>query len=445
MNMYKYPYQNRSTEDMESEVWKPIAGYDGKVHISSLGRVKSFSKSAKGAIIAARVYRQGEKPLLAFKVSINDVEKEYRTAAIVYNTFIEELDFKVYNIEYVDGNSLNLHPSNLKAFKRRKQVMKEKKYHKQQLIAATASMYKYPCQNLSLVDMEGEIWKPFPELPDHYAVSNKGRVKSLEREYTTVDGKKYTFESQILKQRVQVCINPITKEEYQHLSVNSCIDYIKREFTISRLVYEAFIAPIDKNNQKLIVRHKDSNHFNNTPENLYLTDQQELLNYLLKTGRRNRLVGSSDMSRFTHEDWKARYDTIRKPVSQFDLDGRFIRTFESREQAARSMGLSEIGSVSSAIYGRVRTLGGYQWRSGIDQTPMKPVIIPNHLRKAFQAKKIAKYDLDGNLLDVYPSITVAARENNIKLDRLYSYVRNPDRVPRKGKMFFWKYVEEKVE
>lgn len=45
-------------------------------------------------------------------------------------------------------------------------------------------------------------------------------------------------------------------------------------------------------------------------------------------------------------------------------------------------------------------------------------------------------------LDIYPSVIAASRENNIELQHLYSYVRNPDRVPRKGKKFFWKYIED---
>jgi hypothetical protein len=435
-----YPYQNRSLEDMDGEIWKPICGYNDKFYISNYGRVKSFTKFTSGKIITQRLYEKNEL-LLSFKITLNRHEKEYRTAAVVYDTFIKELDFRIYNIRYVDGNSLNLHPSNLKAYKRRNQVKKEKKYHKQQLIAATASMYRYPYQNLSLVDMDNEEWKPFSELPEHYAVSNKGRIKSLTREYTTTDGKRYIYESQILKQRVQVFVNPVTNEEYQHLSVYTHANYTKRNFTTSRLVYEAFIAPIDTANPRLIVRHKDSNHFNNTPENLYLTDQQELQVHLMKTGRRNWLIGSSDLSKFTHEDWMSRYDITRKPVSQFDLEGQFIRTFESRLDAANSVGITTPTLISSVLAGRFHTTGGYQWRNGADRTPMKPLKNPKkHQRKAFCAKKVAKYDLDGNLLDVYPSVTVAAQENDIELKRLYSYIQHPDRVPRKGKRFLWKYI-----
>ena len=38
--------------------------------------------------------------------------------------------------------------------------------------AADASMYKYPYQNLSLVDMEGEVWKELPQSNEYIQVSN---------------------------------------------------------------------------------------------------------------------------------------------------------------------------------------------------------------------------------------------------------------------------------
>ena len=38
-----------------------------------------------------------------------------------------------------------------------------------------------PCENLSLEDMEGEVWKDVVGYEGLYKVSNLGRVKSLDR------------------------------------------------------------------------------------------------------------------------------------------------------------------------------------------------------------------------------------------------------------------------
>jgi len=57
--------------------------------------------------------------------------------------------------------------------------------------AVDASMYQYPYQNFSLVDREGEIWKPILDYEDYYMVSNKGRIKSLPREKSRFFGNKF--------------------------------------------------------------------------------------------------------------------------------------------------------------------------------------------------------------------------------------------------------------
>ncbi|MDL2305075.1 HNH endonuclease [Bacteroides sp. OttesenSCG-928-D19] len=437
--MYEYPYLNQSLANMSGEVWKPFPLYDTCL-ISNYGRVKSLV-CKKEKIIRQRVYQRGEIPILSFRVYVDCVDKEFTTAYAVYTTFIEDLDFERYKIIPKDGDGFNLRPSNLQAVKRHKYVMQEKRIQKQKQIALTATMYKHPYQNLSLVDMDGEEWKSLPDLSDYYMVSNKGRIKSLERVFEN-RGNLTRIKERILKQRVQINTNPYTKEEYHHLSICTRIHEVKREFTVSRLVYEAFVGSIDPH-ANLRVRHKDRNHCNNVPENLYLSDISEMQYNLLKTGQRPRLCGCSNLEKWTPEEWYSFYDRTRKPVSQFDLEGNFIKTYESITDATNSIGIKQSSSISAAIHGRVHTVGGFQWRSGIDQSPMLPAKpIKAYQKKAFQPKKCAQYDLQGHLLAVYPSIAAAAKENNLKINYLYSLLNNPDRIPRGGKKFIWKSFRE---
>jgi hypothetical protein len=51
---------------------------------------------------------------------------------------------------------------------------------------------------MSLIDMEGEVWKPIPDFPDRYAISNKGRIKSLEHETLYKNGVVCKYKSRIL-------------------------------------------------------------------------------------------------------------------------------------------------------------------------------------------------------------------------------------------------------
>jgi len=49
----------------------------------------------------------------------------------------------------------------------------------------------------------------------------------------------------------------------------------------------------------------------------------------------------------------------RKKVYQYDLDGNYIREYESQSEAAR---LTKIGHISCACLGKINFSGGYQWR-----------------------------------------------------------------------------------
>jgi hypothetical protein len=111
-----------------------------------------------------------------------------------------------------------------------------------------------PHKNLSLEDMEGEIWKYIEGFQDLYQISNFGRVKSLSRE--RFNGKGYFY----------------SKEKILKIGNSSgycviCIRINKKfnNFYIHRLVAQYFI---DNPKNKREVNHIDFIKFNNNVENL---------------------------------------------------------------------------------------------------------------------------------------------------------------------------------
>jgi len=52
-----------------------------------------------------------------------------------------------------------------------------------------ASREKYPFEDMNLLDLEGEIWKPLPDYEEYYMVSNLGRIKWLPRTIYYCDGR----------------------------------------------------------------------------------------------------------------------------------------------------------------------------------------------------------------------------------------------------------------
>lgn len=89
-------------------------------------------------------------------------------------------------------------------------------------------------------------------------------------------------------------------------------------------------------------------------------------------------------------------------VYQYDLDGNFIKEWSSALQARKQLGFT------SDIYKAIklgRTAGGFQWSlEKLNKiSPIKP--------KSGRARKVAKYDLDDNLIKTFDTQTQACKED----------------------------------
>lgn len=86
------------------EIWKDIAGYDGKYRISNLGRVMSLQYPSKPKILSAsRVTVEGY-PRVALR--LNGAQKEFRVHRIVQAHFIENPE-NLPEVNHKDGNKQN--------------------------------------------------------------------------------------------------------------------------------------------------------------------------------------------------------------------------------------------------------------------------------------------------------------------------------------------------
>lgn len=95
------------------------------------------------------------------------------------------------------------------------------------------------------------------------------------------------------------------------------------------------------------------------------------------------------------------------PVCQYDVDGRFIRRWDTLSEAAHAMGVS-LCALSKCVngIGGAHSAGGYRWsRDQMDFLPED--------RRMVRGMCYAKYDLDGNRLEIYPSGVAAAQANDV--------------------------------
>lgn len=89
-----------------------------------------------------------------------------------------------------------------------------------------------------------------------------------------------------------------------------------------------------------------------------------------------------------------------KKVCQYDLNGFYIKTFDSMTQAEETLGFSK-GSITNCCYHRRKSLGGYMWCFE-GETPPK-AYIDNRV------KKVCQYDLNGNFIHMFNSISEASQ------------------------------------
>lgn len=174
-----------------------------------------------------------------------------------------------------------------------------------------------------------EIWKDIKGYEGFYQVSNMGRVKSVDRVYTT-NNRWGGISHKCQKGRV---LKPFT--------INSGYLIIhlgrKKKCLIHRLVYEAFMGPIPEGMQ---VNHINEDKKDNRLENLNLMTPKENHNW----GTGHIRAGKKQ----------------KKPIIQIKDQKEFICWF-SQKDASQELHI-DIICIWKALKGRYKTAGGFKWR-----------------------------------------------------------------------------------
>lgn len=189
---------------------------------------------------------------------------------------------------------------------------------------------------LSLENLKNEVWKEIPDTNGIYYISNYGRLKTKQKKVNSgIRNNPFVFrKEQILK-------NQINKLGYNHYSIT--INNNKKNINIHRIVAELFIPNHFKKNQ---VGHKDENPKNNRVDNLIWLTASENINW----GTRNKKCSQIMLSKKTG-----------KKVSQYDLKGNFIKTYDSIKIAAKENDICR-SQIANCCNGKHKKGGGYVWK-----------------------------------------------------------------------------------
>lgn len=158
-------------------------------------------------------------------------------------------------------------------------------------------------------------WRQVKEHPN-YEVNQFGEIRHKKRK-------------QILKPRSN-------NGGYQY--VNFKVDGKNTNFAVHRIVANAFIP---NPNGYTEINHKDYDKTNNCVDNLeWVTSKQNKQHAYLKE--------ENHISR-------------GKAVEQYDLDGNYIKTYQTISHAAKEMNCS-ISAISNCCLGRSKTSQGFRWK-----------------------------------------------------------------------------------
>ena len=175
------------------------------------------------------------------------------------------------------------------------------------------------------MEVEKEIWRNISGYPG-YQVSNKGNVKSLERNVKRKNGSICTIKEKILKPG---------KTSDNYLYVCLCKDNKRKNIFVHRLVGYAFVQNDSIFNT--YINHKNEIKSDNRAENLEWCDNMYNNNY----GSRNERISKSKS----------------KSVKCLETD----KIYPSVSEVQKQLGFSQC-NLSRCCNGKRNTCGNYHWK-----------------------------------------------------------------------------------
>ena len=175
--------------------------------------------------------------------------------------------------------------------------------------------------------MKQEIWRDIPWYEWIYQVSNIWNIRSL-----------YYRNQFYITKKIHILKPCIKKEWYKMVILNK--SWFINWKLVHRLVAQAFIVNPDN---KPCVNHKDWNKQNNCIDNLEWVTYKE------------NLLHSCNIL------WNKHWINLSKKVYQYDLQGNYIKTWDSSMNIQRQLWISQ-WNISNCCNWKQKTALGYIWK-----------------------------------------------------------------------------------
>lgn len=178
-----------------------------------------------------------------------------------------------------------------------------------------------------------ELWKDIPNFEGLYQASSLGNIRSI-----------YRYKK-VLKQ---------TKSKNGYLKVMLCANKKRKLISVHRLIAMTFLENFDINLQ---ANHKNGIKTDNKVENLEMVTPSENIRHSFKNGLQKAKYGENHpLYRKYGKDNKT-----SKKVNQYDMQGNFIKTWDSIKDVERELNINN-SNISSCCNGKKGSAGGFKWK-----------------------------------------------------------------------------------
>ncbi|PTT76420.1 MULTISPECIES: NUMOD4 domain-containing protein [unclassified Chryseobacterium] len=213
--------------------------------------------------------------------------------------------------------------------------------------------------NLCLENLPCEEWKEIEGF-ENYAISNYGRVKSMERLAINPAGVKRKILDSIKKPHVFRYFNKHLKTHFYNVRCALSIEGKKYGKSVARLVYYHFVEKFDMDDLSFRISFKDNNQFNVHFRNLEKLTVSKLHRKSMNTGRGKR-------------------GNYQQAVSQYTVDGDFVASYANIYAASEALGIQPT-YILPVINKKRTTARKFRWFVK-DYVPSKEDFIPERKRE----------------------------------------------------------------